>query len=187
MKLESKAYHSGESEADNSMTPKWLVSQLEGLANVIITHDVCATELTAQAMNHWCKEDDALSKDWFKQFSFGLMPREAFWMNPPFSKSKAFTAKASDAAKQGVVTLGCVKHAPDAAWFQELERNATAIFVPNSRVQFLKSDGTPFMREDKKSGKMVRSGANFPVCFPLWTPFPNGGQAKFIRFNLDKK
>ena len=37
------------------------------------------------------------------------------------------------------------------------------------------------------TGKNVKSSANFPLCFPLWTPFNNGGEAKQIRFKRDKE
>ena len=85
-----------------------------------------------------------------------------------------------------MITIGCVKHAPDADWFQEMEKRATVIYVPDGRVQFLKADGSEFTRTDK-NGKTVKSGANFPLCFPLWTPFNHGNEAKQVRFKRDKK
>lgn len=181
-----KAYHSGESEADNSQTPQWLINQLQDIVNIKIIHDVCARENSAKAESYWTKEDDALIMNWLHQIPTNSA-KDAFWMNPPFSKAKDFTTKAADEALKGVVTLGCCVHAPDRTWFQEMEKRATFIYVPDKRIQFLKHDGTPFTRKDPKNGKEVRSGANFPLCFPLWTPFNNGGQAKQIRFKTDKE
>ena len=177
--LNAKAYHSGGSEADNSQTPWWVVRQIQKVANVGIVHDVCAKENSDKSFgSYWSAEDDALSIDWFKEGygAFELGGRDAYWMNPPFSLAKEFTTKAADEALKGVVTIGCVKHAPDAKWFQEMEKRATIIYVPDGRIQFLKADGSKF-----------NSGANFPLCFPLWTPFNHGGQAKYVRFRRDKK
>lgn len=193
----SKAYHSGESEADNSQTPWWVIRQIQVVANIEIVHDVCAQKTSAKADNYWSVEDDALTQHWMDIYldSAG-MPKHsgcnlAAWMNPPFSLAKEFTTKAADEALEGVVTIGCVKHAPDTDWFQEMEKRATFIYVPDGRIHFLKSDGTPFERPEKKkgvlTGRMIKSGANFPVCFPLWTPFYNGGDAKQIRFKRNKE
>jgi len=195
--MDSTAYHSNKIDADDANTPWWSVNQIQSVANVFIEHDVCATESSAKAVTHWNKDDNALKKDWAKSQSTCLVLNTAFFMNPPFSLAKLFTTKAADEALKGCVTIGCVKHAPDADWFQDVEKRATFIYVPDGRIQFLKSDGTPFMREEKKknratglmelTGKMVKSGANFPLCFPLWTPFNNGGEAKYIRFKRDQK
>lgn len=180
--MENKAYHSGDSEADNSQTPWWIIKQIQDIANVHVIFDVCATPRSAKAASYFTKEDDALTRSWKGSNSKGCN-----WMNPPFSLASEFTTKAAHEAMKGVVTIGCVKHAPDATWFQEMEKRATFIYIPDGRIQFLKSDGTPFMRIDKKTGKQVKSGANFPLCFPLWTPFNNGGEAKQIRFKRDQK
>ncbi len=184
-----KAYHSGDSEADNSQTPQWAINQIQEVANVKIVHDVCATDISAKADSWWTKDHDALKQWWYVQLaSPHFTPlNKACWMNPPFSLAKEFTTKAADEALKGCVTIGCVKHAPDTDWFQEMEKRATFIYVPDGRIQFLKADGTPFTRIDKKTGKVVKSGANFPLCFPLWTPFNNGGEAKQIRFKRDQK
>ena len=188
-----KAYHSGESEADNSQTPQWLINQLQDVVNLEIIFDVCARPNSAKADNFFTKDHDALAQDWHECYIDGAgMPKYssqncALWMNPPFSKAKDFTTKAADEALNGVVTLGCCVHAPDRTWFQEMEKRATFIYVPDKRIQFLKHDGTPFTRIDPHTKKEVRSGANFPLCFPLWTPFNNGGEAKQIRFKTDKE
>lgn len=184
--MSASAYHAGDSEADNSQTPQWIVNQLQSLANVNIVHDVCATKESAKADSYWCKEDDALSQDWSLTHKHFQASKKAFWMNPPFSLAKEFTTIAADEALSGCVTIGCVKHAPDADWFIEMEKRATVIYVPDGRIQFLKHDGKPFTRIDKKTGKEVKSGANFPLCFPLWTPFNTGDIALQVRFKRDR-
>ena len=190
------AYHSKSTEADNSQTPWWIIRQLQHVANVNIVHDVCATEISSKAgVCFWSKETNALSLDWANKFSLNscapplLAPNDALWQNPPFSLAAEFTTKAADEAQKGVVTIGCVKHAPDSDWFIEMEKRATFIYVPDGRIQFLKADGEPFMRQEMKggipTGRNIPSGANFPVCFPLWTPFRNNGRAEFVRFKRE--
>lgn len=184
------AYHSKDSEADNAQTPWWIISQIQEVANVNIINDVCAKKESAKANYWWDKEDDALNKNWaerYESINTYNNSMKVFWMNPPFSMAKEFTNKAADEALNGCVIIGCVKDAPDTDWFQEMEKRATFIYVPDRRIQFLKADGRPFTRLDKKTGRRVKSGANFPLCFPLWTPFNNGGEAKQIRFKCDKK
>lgn len=189
-----KAYHSKDSEADNSQTPWWVIRQIQVIANVDIVHDVCATDISKKAKTFWSKENDSLSINWTRMFynlNAGHEQVNAFWMNPPFSLASEFTTKAADEAEKGVVTIGCVKHAPDADWFQEMEKRATFIYIPDGRIQFLRADGTPFERPEMKggipTGRNLKSGANFPLCFPLWTPFNNGYEAKQIRFKRDKE
>lgn len=166
----AKAYHSGDSEADNSQTPWWIIRQIQDVANVKIKFDVCAEPRTAKAPKYFTKEDDALSRPWSI-----LKGNSALWMNPPFSLASEFTTKAADEAQRGCVIIACVKHAPDATWFQEMEKRATFIYVPDGRVNFRKPDGAAF-----------KHGANFPLCFPIWTPFNSGNIAEQIRFKRDK-
>lgn len=187
--MKPSAYHSGETEADNSQTPWWLIRQLQDITNLNFVHDICARENSVKSSSgsFWSKEDNALIIDWANdQFPFGANLKDACWMNPPFSMAKEFNAKAAHEAQKGVVTLGCCVHAPDRNWFIELEKQATFIYVPDRRIQFLTHEGKPFTRIDKR-GKTVSSGANFPLCFPLFTPFNNGGEAKQIRFICDKE
>lgn len=181
--MENKAYHSGDSEADNSMTPTWVVKRIQDVTGLTLVHDVCASELTARCESHWNVNDDCLTRGWFQSFKYfnlntnkNTLGRNAFWMNPPFSQASDFTTKAAYEAMYGVTTLGLVRHAPDSDWFQEMEKHATFIFVPDGRINFVKSDGTRF-----------KNGANFPTCFPLWTPYGNNGIAQQIRFNRNKK
>ena len=56
----AKAYHSGDSEADNSQTPWWIIKQIQDIANVNIVFDVCATALSAKSDDWWEKEDDCI-------------------------------------------------------------------------------------------------------------------------------
>ncbi len=188
----TRAFNSDDTEADNSQTPSWLVDQLELVANLHFVHDVCARANSRKAPTYWDKKANALKKSWGSKYielqsEFHSGAMNAFFMNPPFSMQSEFQDKALDAAYYGVVTLGVCSHSPDRDWFQKMEKTANYLFVPDGRIQFLKHDGTKFTRIDKQSGKEVSTGAAFPVCFPLWLPYPNDGQVQIIRFNRDQK
>jgi phage N-6-adenine-methyltransferase len=181
------AYNSNDIEADNSQTPWWIIHQLEDVANINIVHDVAARANSRKAATYWDKKSNALTKDWLVKYEqITKSALDVFYCNPPFSMMDVFVDKISTEAKNGVTTLLCCTHAPDRDWFQRCEREATIIYVPDGRIQFLTHDGKKFTRIDKH-GKTVSSGANFPLCFFLFTPFNHGGECKQVRFNRDQK
>ena len=74
IKMKPSAYHSGETEADNSQTPWWLIRQLQDITNLNFVHDICARENSVKSSSgsFWSKEDNALIIDWANdQFPFG--------------------------------------------------------------------------------------------------------------------
>lgn len=182
--LNSKAYHSGKAEADNSATPWWILRQVCDVANVIVSCDMAATAKTAKADCFFTKEDDALLHSWANAyFENQLFANNVLYINPPFSMAREFTEKA---VKSNVPVLGCVKYAPDTAWFQDnVEDGANYIYVPDGRINFVDENGELLHRI--KDGKKIYGGANFPVCFPLWLPYNNGGEAQRVRFKRDKQ
>jgi len=183
--MNANAYKAqGRSDNDLAMTPMWLIRQLESLTRLTISLDVCCSAETARAPTYFDEDFDALSQSWKTgPLASGL---GAAWMNPPFSKATKFVSYASEEARNGAIVIGCVKDAPDVDWYQEfVEREAIVIYKPTSRVNFLKPDGSVFMYLNKRTGKMEKSSANFPICFPIWTPIRTGQPAQIIRFKLD--
>jgi len=132
----------------------------------------------------YTKQDNSLIRDWREAYvGAALSPNSVLYINPPFSMASEFTQKAADSK---VPVLGCVKYAPDTTWFQEqVEDRAAFVYVPDGRINFVDDNGELLHRI--KDGKKVYGGANFPVCFPLWTPYNQAGKAKFIRFARDKE
>jgi phage N-6-adenine-methyltransferase len=191
----NKAYKNGKTkDTDLAQTPWYIIHQLEQLSGYPIKWDVCAGEQTKKAQGFFDEKMNALNVNWveylgqFEQFFMqSLGSHYAAWMNPPFSKAFDFTQKAALEASKGMVIIGCVKDAPDTDWYQQnVESKATVIYKPTSRIQFLKPDGSKFTRYDKKAKKWVNSGANFPVCFPVWTPLQLNQSAPIVRFRPDK-
>lgn len=192
--MNPSAYKNNAAEQnDYAQTPWWVIHQLVAVTGYAIAWDVCCLRDTAKARLAFNHEDhDALKIDWFIEMQQprrrGSMPINwAAYMNPPFSEAETWTKKASTEAAKGLVIIGCVKDAPDTNWYQQhVEQQATAIYKPTGRLQFIKPDGTPFTRTDPKTGKQVRSGANFPVCFPVWTSLRLNQPAPIVRFKFDK-
>ncbi|WP_438863795.1 DNA N-6-adenine-methyltransferase [Neptunicella sp.] len=185
------------SDGDNDLaqTPWPIIKQLEIITGYNIAWDVCCQIQTAKAPRFYTggQEDDALKLSWYHDMyghfeEYENPPRNwAAYMNPPFSKMKEFTKKANEEALKGVVVIGCVKDAPDTGWYQEwVEETATVIIKPTTRIQFLKPDGSPFKRWDKKQKRWTKSGANFPVCFPVWTSIRHLQTPPIIRFTPEK-
>jgi hypothetical protein len=82
-------------------------------------------------------------------------------MNPPYSTPhlEAFTAKAAEESRKGVVVVGLLPHFASSRWFQKNVHNvASAVFMPDGRINFL------------LEGK-VRGSNALPSCFPVWTPW----------------
>lgn len=173
---------------DLAQTPWFVIRQLQMLTGYNIMFDVCASPETAKAVFYWTEKHDALSQSWMQAMTYHrAATNDAMYMNPPFSKVDHWTYRASQEAMQGIVIIGCVKDAPDTDWYQDnVENEATVIYKPNSRLNFLKPDGTPFTHINKH-GKVVKSGPNFPICFPVWTPLRTGQPAPIKRFKLNKE
>lgn len=191
----NKAYKNGKSsKTDLAQTPWYLIKQLEQLSGYPIKFDLCASVDTTKAKDFFDKKMNALRINWVDYLQLRgqqgpqlLGSHYAAWMNPPFSEGFAFTQKAADESRNGMVVIGCVKDAPDTDWFQQnVESQATVIYKPTRRIQFLKPDGSRFTRYDKKAKKWVNSGANFPVCFPVWTSLRLNQSAPIVRFTPDK-
>lgn len=183
-----------EAEKDLAQTPWWLVHQLQRLTGYTFALDVAAVASTRKAPV-WFGPDmvnpahrDALTADWGARLR-GASRRQnaACFMNPPFSLAEEFCFRASFHAREnGVTTVGVVKLAADADWFQQsVEGTATAIYKPDGRVQFLRPDGMPFTRVNKATGKTERSGANFMICCPVWTPLYMQGRAPLLTFTRE--
>lgn len=178
-----------EAEKDLAQTPWWLIRQIQSVTGLGIAHDVCALPETAKARSFWTVNDDSLGiKDWAHGYRRVNAHGSAwaFWMNPPFSDVEAWVKKASEESRKGLIIIGLVKDAPDTDWFQRyVEREATAVYVPDGRVKFLRPDGSEFEHLNKNTGKMVKSGPNFPVCLPVWTPMRLGMPAPRPRFTRE--
>ncbi len=94
--------------------------------------------------------EDALVKDWTWLASGG-----ACWMNPPYSKCRAFIAKAAAEAQKGCTVVCLVPSRTDTRWFHDhvwdRERNTTR---PGVEFRFVK-------------GRLTFGGA------PAGAPFPS--------------
>lgn len=100
---------------------------------------------------------DALSFDWSKLFAGSAR----VWLNPPYSKVKAFVAKAAEEATRGVLTVALLPSRTDTRWFHD-----HIYQKPNVRIEFLRGR----VKFEDEAGQASNS-APFPsmvvTFFPL--------------------
>lgn len=92
--------------------------------------DVCAEDHTAKCPTYYTFEDDAFTKDWYKD---GLM----CWCNPPYSNITPWINKAIAESKEGVTTAMLVMADTSVGWFELAVRNCAEIrFIIGGRISF---------------------------------------------------
>lgn len=113
---------------DEWYTPKEIINSLGSF-----DLDPCApvVRLWDTAQNHFTKEDDGLSKEWFGRI----------WLNPPYSRPliESFIKKMAD-HNNGIALLF---NRCDSKMFQEhVLGRVTAMLFMAKRIRFYKADGT---------------------------------------------
>lgn len=118
--------------------------------------DVCAENQTAQCLDYWTIEDDALSKNWAVAGSvFENRMGSYLWCNPPYSKILPWVIKAIEAQAAGRGTVMLVMCDPSVKWFSLAAQFASEIrFVTEGRLAFLKN-GKPQSGNNKGSAIFV--------------------------------
>ena len=118
--------------------------------------DVCAENQTAQCLDYWTIEDDALSKNWAVAGSvFENRMGSYLWCNPPYSKILPWVVKAIEAQAAGRGTVMLVMCDPSVKWFSLAAQFASEIrFVTEGRLAFLKN-GKPQSGNNKGSAIFV--------------------------------
>lgn len=82
-------------------------------------------------------EMDALALDWRVDLSFGIPP--IVFLNPPYSKCRAFIAKAAEEARKGCTVVCLVPSRTDTRWWHEHVWDGTTHQPrPGVEVRFLR-------------------------------------------------
>lgn len=76
------------------------------------------------AKNHYCLEDDGLSKDWFGNV----------WLNPPYGKHTSVWLKRMHEHRNGIALVFA---RTDCAWFHDYVAKADAINFLRGRIKFV--------------------------------------------------
>ncbi|MCK4758407.1 MAG: hypothetical protein KAT69_00085 [Candidatus Aminicenantes bacterium] len=159
-------------DGDRRQTPKSVFNRIQTLINMPFVHDVAAEPHTAKCASFWTVDDDALSKDWREPLIDSGSLTKALWMNCPYSDVTPWVQKACDAAKRGVIVVGCLPDDRSVSWYQQyVEDKAQIIYVPDRRISFEDSDGVP-QRGNPKG-----------TVFPVWMPF-YCDKSSYVRFKL---
>ena len=111
---------------------------------------------------------DALRAEWHDA-AWG----HPIWLNPPYSKCRAFIAKAAQEAQKGATVVCLVPSRTDTRWWHEhvwdaenhRQRPGVEVRFIKGRIVFLGADGQP-MRDSK--GRVV--GAPFPSVVIVFRP-----------------
>jgi len=111
------------SESSEYETPNEIFIPLQKEFNLKL--DVCATKENAKCNLFFTKEDDALDKDWDKNF----------WMNPPFGRSlKKWVQKAYEESEKGVTGVMILPVRSNTIWWHKF------IIDTKAEVRFLKGE-----------------------------------------------
>jgi phage N-6-adenine-methyltransferase len=116
--------------------------------------DPAATMDTAKAPAYYTPEDDGLARPWFG----------AVWLNPPYSRTGRWVAKAAEEWRAGRVerVVALVAARTDTRWWHDIVLPTAAMVVfLRGRVQFL-LDGQPV------------GPAPFPSAIVVWQDRPIG-------------
>ena len=170
-----KAYSASKTpkgEGDKRQTPKEVIARIQTLINMPLVHDVAAEPHTAKCASYWTIDDDALSKSWVEPMLNVASLTKALWMNPPYSNITPWVQKAVDAARNGVIVVGCLPDDRSVSWYQQyVEDKAQIIYVPDRRISFEDGEGVP-QRGNPKG-----------TVFPVWMPF-HCDKSNYVRFKL---
>jgi site-specific DNA-methyltransferase (adenine-specific) len=119
-------------DRDDWETPPELFAALD--AEFQFTTDAAAVAATAKCPRYFGPDNpaapDALRVDW---------PRGRYFLNPPYSQTGAFIAKADTAARQGSLVVCLVKACTDTRWWHTFVYDRmTGMYRPTVTVRFLK-------------------------------------------------
>jgi len=110
--------------SDRWATPVWLFEALD--REFGFTLDVCAEPETAKCKRFFGPEENGLLKNWGS---------EICWMNPPYSATAKWMAKAHNAANEGATVVCLVPSKTDAIWFHRYALKHECRFV-KGRLRF---------------------------------------------------
>lgn len=120
---------------DEWPTPRWLFDMLDSEFGFDL--DVCASADNALCERYYTKEDDALTKDWWRDGN-------AAFCNAPYSRAAggigAFLAKGRDAANHLTTAVFLVPARPDTEWWARYVMQADEVRLLQGRLKF--GDGT---------------------------------------------
>lgn len=116
---------------DEWETPESFFDQLD--AEFRFGLDAAATDDNAKCTAFFTREDDALTRDWYPGRGWSV------WLNPPYSRVRAFITKAAQEARQGVTVVCLIPSRTDTRWWHsevwDAEKNACR---PGVEIRFIK-------------------------------------------------
>ena len=116
--------------------------------------DAAASKENAKCKSYFTKQDDALSKNWYRK-------GRRIWLNPPYSKNMgAWIEKAAEESKKGCLVACLIFARTDTKWWHDvIMKHAWKIHFIKGRIKFLSS----------KDGQS-KSAAPAPSCLVVFKP-----------------
>jgi phage N-6-adenine-methyltransferase len=99
--------------------------------------DLAASQQNTKCMEFFSEEDNSLLQPWADLKSTS---REFMWLNPPFKRVTPWMEKCRIEAAKGARILTLTKASAGANWFREILLPNAAVFILQSRVQFIGMD-----------------------------------------------
>ena len=101
--------------------------------------DAAATPENRKCGFYFTQADNALVRDWTRPGGLEWLEPATVWLNPPYSKCRAFIAKAAEEARKGCTVVCLVYARTDTRWFHEHIYDAsTNQYRPGVEVRFIK-------------------------------------------------
>jgi phage N-6-adenine-methyltransferase len=117
--------------SDEWGTPKALFDFLKRFFRFDV--DVCASPDNAKCKRFFTKEDNGLKKEW--------KPGETYWMNPPYSRSGEWVAKATQSAKNGAIVVGLLANRSSTGWYRDHVAPNALVVLLHGRVAYTTDTG----------------------------------------------
>jgi DNA adenine methylase len=167
---EPKVYHRSKKTggSDNWGTPPELFEILD--REFGFTIDLAAEAHNAKCDRYYSAEDNALAHDWSREIGF---------LNPPYSKIKAWVSKASAEAQRGALIVALLPARVGTSWWVENVAPAEVRLLPG-RLRFIDPDGSPAENTAGFPSAIVIFGRNRGPSTLYWDYRETGSPADIV-------
>ncbi len=149
-------------DRDTWTTPREIVDALLRFRTVWDLDPCSNPRSIVPAATRWTVADDGLSRRWFG----------AVYCNPPYSDPTPWMERC--ASNEADLVVGCIKCDPSVQWWNRYVWKASAICLPNHRLEF---DPPPGVKP---------SSNNFASALPLWLNRDQFTMAHIIRTAFER-
>lgn len=138
-------------ESDERYTPEYVLDIVRVVGPISL--DPCTTvDNRTNATRFFTFADDGLTQDWLEVSQGGII-----FVNPPFSKLRAWTKKCAEEGARGCNIIALLPGDTSTIWFQDVVGpSAAAVCFYRGRIEFI------------RTSKAFGAGAMQPTMFAFW-------------------